>query len=73
MDYQFLTVPEFLALEQSGTLLEVGTYEGKVIFVNMYIYTVYAQAYCTCVGLYLPKPICDCVPHSAGLGNGYNI
>ncbi|XP_068109909.1 membrane-associated guanylate kinase, WW and PDZ domain-containing protein 1 isoform X3 [Hyperolius riggenbachi] len=29
VDYQFLTVQEFRALEQSGTLLEVGTYEGN--------------------------------------------
>ncbi|XP_071983897.1 membrane-associated guanylate kinase, WW and PDZ domain-containing protein 1 isoform X2 [Engystomops pustulosus] len=29
VDYRFLTVQEFLALEQSGTLLEVGTYEGN--------------------------------------------
>lgn len=28
VDYNFLTVEEFLELEQSGTLLEVGTYEG---------------------------------------------
>lgn len=30
VDYSFLTVQEFLDLEQSGTLLEVGTYEGEV-------------------------------------------
>lgn len=30
VDYSFLTVKEFLELEQSGTLLEVGTYEGKL-------------------------------------------
>ncbi|XP_067398161.1 membrane-associated guanylate kinase, WW and PDZ domain-containing protein 1 isoform X31 [Emydura macquarii macquarii] len=29
VDYNFLTVQEFLDLEQSGTLLEVGTYEGN--------------------------------------------
>lgn len=29
VDYSFLTVQEFLDLEQSGTLLEVGTYEGE--------------------------------------------
>ncbi|KAI5174196.1 Membrane-Associated Guanylate Kinase, Ww And Pdz Domain-Containing Protein 1 [Manis pentadactyla] len=29
VDYTFLTVEEFLDLEQSGTLLEVGTYEGN--------------------------------------------
>ena len=29
VDYNFLSVPDFLELEQSGTLLEVGTYEGK--------------------------------------------
>ncbi|XP_056660366.1 membrane-associated guanylate kinase, WW and PDZ domain-containing protein 1 isoform X19 [Monodelphis domestica] len=29
VDYNFLTVKEFLDLEQSGTLLEVGTYEGN--------------------------------------------
>lgn len=28
VDYNFLTVQEFLELEKSGTLLEVGTYEG---------------------------------------------
>lgn len=31
VDYNFLTVKEFLDLEQSGTLLEVGTYEGELI------------------------------------------
>ncbi|XP_063796993.1 membrane-associated guanylate kinase, WW and PDZ domain-containing protein 1 [Pseudophryne corroboree] len=29
VDYRFLSVQEFLALEHSGTLLEVGTYEGN--------------------------------------------
>lgn len=29
MDYNFLSVEEFLCLEESGTLLEIGTYEGK--------------------------------------------
>ncbi|XP_063282886.1 membrane-associated guanylate kinase, WW and PDZ domain-containing protein 1 isoform X4 [Pelobates fuscus] len=29
VDYNFLTVQEFLALEQSGTLLEIGTYDGN--------------------------------------------
>ncbi|XP_031422069.1 membrane-associated guanylate kinase, WW and PDZ domain-containing protein 1-like isoform X5 [Clupea harengus] len=29
VDYNFLSVPDFLELEQSGTLLEVGTYEGN--------------------------------------------
>ncbi|KAL0978548.1 hypothetical protein UPYG_G00171980 [Umbra pygmaea] len=29
VDYNFLPVKDFLALEQSGTLLEVGTYEGN--------------------------------------------
>ncbi|XP_064375240.1 membrane-associated guanylate kinase, WW and PDZ domain-containing protein 1 isoform X29 [Dromaius novaehollandiae] len=29
VDYNFLTVQEFLELERSGTLLEVGTYEGN--------------------------------------------
>ncbi|KAM9656737.1 membrane-associated guanylate kinase, WW and PDZ domain-containing protein 1 [Morphnus guianensis] len=29
VDYNFLTVEEFLELERSGTLLEVGTYEGN--------------------------------------------
>nr|XP_014349018.1 PREDICTED: membrane-associated guanylate kinase, WW and PDZ domain-containing protein 1 [Latimeria chalumnae] len=29
VDYNFLTVKEFLDLEKSGTLLEVGTYEGN--------------------------------------------
>ncbi|KAE8612596.1 hypothetical protein XENTR_v10012908 [Xenopus tropicalis] len=29
VDYKFLTVQEFLELEKSGTLLEVGTYEGN--------------------------------------------
>lgn len=32
VDYNFLTVKEFLDLEQSGTLLEVGTYEGELIW-----------------------------------------
>lgn len=29
MDYNFLSVEEFLRLEESGTLLEIGAYEGK--------------------------------------------
>ncbi|XP_060787615.1 membrane-associated guanylate kinase, WW and PDZ domain-containing protein 1-like isoform X2 [Neoarius graeffei] len=29
VDYNFLSVEEFLELEQSGTLLEIGTYEGN--------------------------------------------
>ncbi|XP_053576983.1 membrane-associated guanylate kinase, WW and PDZ domain-containing protein 1 isoform X4 [Bombina bombina] len=29
VDYKFLSVQEFLALEEKGTLLEVGTYEGN--------------------------------------------
>lgn len=29
MDYNFLSVEDFLRLEESGTLLEIGTYEGK--------------------------------------------
>lgn len=29
MDYNFLSVEEFLELEESGTLLEIGTYEGE--------------------------------------------
>lgn len=32
VDYNFLTVEEFLDLERSGTLLEVGTYEGMEHF-----------------------------------------
>lgn len=30
VDYTFLTVEEFLDLEHTGTLLEVGTYEGEL-------------------------------------------
>lgn len=29
MDYNFLSVEDFLELEASGTLLEIGTYEGE--------------------------------------------
>lgn len=29
VDYNFLSVEEFLELEESGTLLEIGTYEGE--------------------------------------------
>lgn len=29
VDYNFLSVEDFLELEESGTLLEIGTYEGK--------------------------------------------
>lgn len=29
VDYNFLSVEDFLELEKSGTLLEIGTYEGK--------------------------------------------
>ena len=29
MDYNFLSVEDFLELEKSGTLLEIGTYEGE--------------------------------------------
>jgi guanylate kinase len=32
VDYNFLTVKEFLDLEQSGNLLEVGTYEGELLY-----------------------------------------
>lgn len=30
VDYNFLSVEEFLKLEQTGTLLEIGSYEGKL-------------------------------------------
>lgn len=36
VDYSFLTVKEFLDLEQSGTLLEVGTYEGELLWGSEY-------------------------------------
>lgn len=29
VDYNFLSVEDFLKLEKSGTLLEIGTYDGK--------------------------------------------
>lgn len=29
VDYNFLSVEDFLRLEESGTLLEIGTYEGE--------------------------------------------
>lgn len=29
VDYNFLSVKDFLELEESGTLLEIGTYEGE--------------------------------------------
>lgn len=29
MDYNFLSVEDFLELEDSGTLLEIGTYDGE--------------------------------------------
>lgn len=29
MDYNFLSVEDFLELEESGTLLEIGTYDGE--------------------------------------------
>lgn len=29
MDYDFLSVEDFLKLEDSGTLLEIGTYDGE--------------------------------------------
>ena len=29
VDYNFLSVEDFLQLEESGTLLEIGTYEGE--------------------------------------------
>ena len=32
VDYTFLTVDEFLALEKSGNLLEAGLYDGKTHF-----------------------------------------
>lgn len=31
VDYNFLSVADFLELEKSGTLLEIGTYEGEYI------------------------------------------
>lgn len=30
VDYNFLSVEDFLELEKSGTLLEIGAYEGKM-------------------------------------------
>lgn len=30
VDYNFLSVEDFLELEKSGTLLEIGTYDGKL-------------------------------------------
>lgn len=30
VDYEFLSVEQFLELEKSGTLLEIGTYDGKL-------------------------------------------
>lgn len=30
VDYNFLSVDDFFKLENSGTLLEIGTYEGKL-------------------------------------------
>lgn len=30
VDYNFLSVEDFFKLENSGTLLEIGTYEGKL-------------------------------------------
>ena len=29
VDYNFLSVEDFLELEESGTLLEIGTYDGE--------------------------------------------
>lgn len=37
VDYNFLSVEDFLELEKSGTLLEIGTYEGKLINLAVYI------------------------------------
>lgn len=34
VDYNFLPVEDFLKLEQSGTLLEIGSYEGKLLSVE---------------------------------------
>ncbi|KAL7827587.1 hypothetical protein SRHO_G00333050 [Serrasalmus rhombeus] len=39
VDYNFLSVQEFLELEQCGTLLEIGTYEGSSVPVQYFVET----------------------------------
>ncbi len=34
VDYNFLSVDDFLKLEQSGTLLEIGSFEGKLLSIE---------------------------------------
>lgn len=46
VDYNFLSVDEFFKLENSGTLLEIGTYEGKLV--EMFgVLTVFAALHLT--------------------------
>lgn len=47
VDYNFLSVDEFFKLENSGTLLEIGTYEGKLDrWVEMFgVLTVFAASH----------------------------
>lgn len=47
VDYNFLSVGEFFKLENSGTLLEIGTYEGKLDrWVEMFgVLTVFAASH----------------------------
>lgn len=42
VDYNFLSVEEFLKLEQTGTLLEIGSYEGKLQSIE-YKHMLFAQ------------------------------
>lgn len=44
VDYNFLSVEDFLELEKSGTLLEIGTYEGKLDYSQIEISVLYVTS-----------------------------
>lgn len=47
VDYNFLSVDEFLELEKSGTLLEIGTYEGTRLCCVMIFWGHFPAAWCS--------------------------
>lgn len=55
VDYSFLTVKEFLDLEQSGTLLEVGTYEGELLSPTPGTRAIRAEVPCELASLHSPR------------------
>lgn len=46
MDYNFVTVDQFMELEKSGALLESGTYEGKrKLFTFLEVYHIFGGSF----------------------------